>query len=334
MTIRPFILGIAGLELTDNEQAIFKDNAPAGIILFLRNVDNPDQLRKLNDQIHALSNGQTKVYIDQEGGRVQRLAPPYWDRYPIGRNFDHLDGDDFAKAIYAHHRLIGDDLYAMGFDVNCAPCLDLRCSITADFLQDRSFGGDVARLVTVANEAKRGLMDSGVFPVAKHIPGHGRGQVDSHKSLPVVEFDTDPYQAPMPKDAQVFAAISNYPFGMSAHILYPQIDKELPLTLSSKGFDYIRKNLRFNGIMLSDDLDMKALNGTQAELAKQCLDAGADLALSCSGEFDHIRQLCESDLQMHADLEARLDKLFGSLNDIKALTKAERTEYKKLLPAI
>ncbi len=334
MTIRPFILGISGLELTNDERAIFKDNAPAGIILFLRNVDNPDQLRKLTDNIHALSDEKTKIYIDQEGGRVQRLAPPYWDRYPIGRNFDHLDEDDFARAIYAHHRLIGDDLYAMGIDVNCAPCLDLRCSITADFLQDRSFGGDVTRLGIVAIEAQKGLMDSGVFPVAKHIPGHGRGQVDSHKTLPVVEFDSDPFADQLPKDAQVFAAIPDYPFGMNAHILYPQIDSENPLTLSAKGFEYIRKNVGFKGIMLSDDLDMKALNGTQADLAKRCLEAGADLALSCSGEFDHIKQLCESDLQISADLESRLDKLFGSLGDIQPLSKGERSEFQKLLPEI
>lgn len=334
MTIRPFIFGIAGLELTHNERAIFKDNAPAGIILFLRNVDNPDQLRKLNDNIHALSDGKTKVYIDQEGGRVQRLAPPYWDQYPIGRNFDDLDGEEFTNAIYAHHRLIGDDLYAMGFDVNCAPCLDLRYAITADFLQDRSFGGDVARLISVAQQAQKGLIDSGILPVAKHIPGHGRGQVDSHKTLPIVEFDTDPYAEPLPKDVQVFAAIPDYPFGMSAHILYPQIDKETPLTLSEKGYDYIRKNVGFKGIMLSDDLDMKALNGSQVDLARKCLTAGADLALSCSGEFDHIKQLCESDLQMPKALENRLDQLFRHKDKVTALSKSERADFKKLLPSI
>ena len=322
--LRPFVVGIAGLELSDIERGLFKETPPAGVIHFLRNVDNPDQIRALNDEIKEISNGETKIYIDQEGGRVQRLAQPHWTQFPVACSYDGLEGDAFDRAIYAHHRLIGDELHKAGFDINCAPCLDLRSDITADFLKDRSFGGGVDRLVNVAILAKRGLLDAGIYPVAKHIPGHGRGQVDSHLFMPVVEFDTDPFGPSLPQDAAVFAALSDYPFGMCAHILYPQIDPDVPLTLSSKGFEFIRKNIGFSGIMLSDDLGMKALKGTQAELATQTLDAGADLALSCSGEAEDLKMVFGTEHIASDDLKLRLKSAYATMPEFEPLSQSAR----------
>ena len=289
----------------------------------MRNIDNPDQLRALIDDIKTITNGVTKLYIDQEGGRVQRLFEPYWTRFSEVCAYDNYEDDAFERAVFAHYRLIGDELKAVGIDVNCAPCLDMRHPQTATFLHDRTFAGGKSRLVLAGEAARRGLEAAGVFPVAKHIPGHGLGSVDSHLSLPVVEFEHDPYEQ-LPVDAKVFRELAFYPFGMCAHILYPQIDADNPMTLSKKGFEYIRNNVGFTGVMLSDDLDMKALTGTQAELATQSLSAGADLALSCLGDQDHIRQLHESALEMPDVLAQRLSKLYDGQKSYQPLTADER----------
>ncbi len=332
MKTRPFIIGIKGQTLTPDERNLIQAEPPLGVIPFVRNVDNPEQLRALIDDIKSTTAGVTRIFIDQEGGRVQRLFPPFWNQLPSVRSYDGLKGQELEDAIYAHHRLIADDLMQMGIDVNCAPCLDLRWPMTAEFLQDRTFHGSVERVVQIAKIARRAMMDGGVFAVAKHIPGHGRGEVDSHKELPVVVFDKDPLGDQLPDDCKVFAGLDDYEFGMCAHIHYPQIDDVSTLTLSRKGFDFIRKKVGFNGIMMSDDLDMKALKGSQSELARQTLEVGADIALSCSGKFIDIKDLYESDLYTSSHLTEQLELIYAT-QKLAALSQKEKLEYLKQIPS-
>lgn len=294
--IKPYILGIEGLALSPFERARFAEMPPFGVILFLRNIDNPAQLARLIDEIKSISNGETLMFIDQEGGRVQRLAPPHWRQFPSVAHYAERDDAAFETAVYAHHRLIGEQVRMSGFDVNFAPTLDLRSMMTALFLHDRVFGYDATRVKLAGKAAFRGLRDAGVIGCMKHIPGHGRARVDSHKELPHVAFASDPYATPLPEDVEVFTGDFGADMAMSAHILYTQIDADNPLTLSPKGVDYVRRIIGFDGLMITDDLDMKALAGHQGELARRAITAGIDVAMACSGHAHHIAEVYEADL--------------------------------------
>ncbi len=329
-SIQPYILGIEGLALTEKERALFRERPPFGIILFLRNIDNPDQLRALVEDIKTITGEQTLLFIDQEGGRVQRLAPPYWSKFPIAANFDDIqDLNALDQKIYALYRLISDELVQAGMDVNCAPCLDLRTDITATFLQDRTFGHHLERIVTAGHASVRAMNDAGIAPVIKHLPGHGRANVDSHLHLPKVIFDANPYEV-IPDDVKIFQEDYGVDMAMNAHILYPQIDPNFPLTLSPKGIDFIRNIVGFKGLVMSDDLAMKALSGTQGELARRAFDAGLDVALSCSGKIKEIEDIYTLNFEANElvkQTHAKLLKLTQSRPAI--LEKHERAELQR-----
>jgi beta-N-acetylhexosaminidase len=277
-TRRAAILGIAGTRLSADEIAQFRAAPPFGLILFARNIADPPQLRALTAEIRDLLGAATPILIDQEGGRVARLRPPHWPSFPPAAQFEHGP----AEAAEANAFALGAMCRAEGLDVVCAPVLDLRLEGAHDIIGDRAFSADPAEVARLGGAWIRGLQRAGTIPVIKHIPGHGRAQADSHHELPRVAAARDALAA----DFAPFAALAGTgAWGMTAHILFDALDGELPVTLSPKVIlEVIRGAIGFDGVLMSDDLGMKALKGDLGELAAGALAAGCDLALHCSGD--------------------------------------------------
>ena len=287
------IFGVSGQVLTSEERAFFRDVQPLGFILFARNVADPDQMRRLvNDLRASVEHAEAPVLIDQEGGRVQRLKPPHWRAASAAAKFGALASQragDGRKAVFLNHQLIGAELAALGVDVDCAPLIDVHQPGAHDVIGDRAFSGDPEQVATLGRAAAEGLMSAGITPVIKHIPGHGRSMVDSHHDLPRV---TTSHAELARIDFVPFKRLKDLPWGMTAHIVYEAIDKELPATLSAKVIaEIIRGEIGFDGLLLSDDLSMKALRGTLGELAKQSIAAGCDIALHCNGKMEEMVQV-------------------------------------------
>jgi beta-N-acetylhexosaminidase len=287
------IFGCSGLVLTEAERAFFKASDPLGFILFARNIDTPDQVRALVSEFRSCVGWTAPVLIDQEGGRVQRLRPPHWRSAPPMRQFGDLYYQNpplAAKALRANMQAIGVELADLGIDVNCAPCLDVPVPGAHDVIGNRALSEDPAVVSFLAKAACEGLIDAGVVPVIKHLPGHGRAGVDSHKELPVVDALADDI---ISADLPAFQAVSKLPVAaMTAHVVYTAFDPDQTATLSQSVIqDVIRTRIGFEGLLMSDDLGMKALNGSFQDLAAGCLDAGCDIALHCSGELDEMEQV-------------------------------------------
>ena len=287
------IFGVSGQVLTSEERAFFRDVQPLGFILFARNVAEPDQVRRLvNDLRASVEHAEAPVLIDQEGGRVQRLKPPHWRAAAAAAKFGALASQragDGRKAVFLNHQLIGAELAALGIDVDCAPLIDVQQPGAHDVIGDRAYGGDPEQVATLGRAAADGLMSAGITPVIKHIPGHGRSMVDSHYDLPRV---TTPHDELSRIDFVPFKRLADLPWGMTAHIVYEALDKALPATLSAKVIsEIIRGEIGFDGLLLSDDLSMKALRGTLAELARESVAAGCDIALHCNGKMEEMVQV-------------------------------------------
>ena len=287
------IFGVSGQVLTSEERAFFRDVQPFGFILFARNVADPDQMRRLvNDLRASVEHAEAPVLIDQEGGRVQRLKPPHWRAASAAAKFGALASQragDGRKAVFLNHQLIGAELAALGIDVDCAPLIDVQQPGAHDVIGDRAYGSDPEQVATLGRAAADGLMSAGITPVIKHIPGHGRSMVDSHHDLPRV---TTSHAELSRIDFVPFKRLKDLPWGMTAHIVYEALDKELPATLSAKVIsEIIRGEIGFDGLLLSDDLSMKALRGTLAELARASVAAGCDIALHCNGKMEEMVQV-------------------------------------------
>ncbi|GER01316.1 glycosyl hydrolase [Iodidimonas gelatinilytica] len=301
---KPIILGVSGLELTADEAALCAAERPAGLILFRRNCETPDQLQSLIGAFRdAVGDADALVLVDQEGGRVARLQPPHWREFPPAALYGRIAQEDFieaAAALQLATTLQACELRRLGITVNCAPVLDLFYPQGHDIIGDRAFSADpdvVSRLGRVAVDA---MINAGVLPVIKHIPGHGRATMDSHLDLPRIDADV---RSLCETDFVPFKALADAPFAMTAHIVYDAIDPALPATLSSKMIeDVIRGDIGFDGVLLSDDITMKALDGSMAERAVRALGAGCDLVLHCSGDFDQARTVLEATEIMNADL--------------------------------
>lgn len=310
------IFGCSGLELTDDERAFFKDANPLGFIVFARNVDTPDQVRALVAEFRSTVGRNAPVLIDQEGGRVQRLRPPHWRSAPPMRQFGelyHRNPPLAAKAVQANMQAIGVELADLGIDVDCAPCLDVPVPGAHDIIGNRALSEDPAIVSFLAKAACDGLIDAGVVPVIKHLPGHGRAGVDSHKELPVVKT---PSETLMSTDFVPFQAVAKLPVAaMTAHVVYDSLDADNTATLSNVVIqDVIRDRIGFDGLLMSDDLGMKALNGSFRDLTTRCLEAGCDIALHCSGEMAEMTEVAAgaSSLSDHAyDAMERLDAYRG-----------------------
>lgn len=284
------IYGCSGQVLTDDERAFFAETRPWGFILFRRNVDSPDQVRRLTSDLRDSVGWEAPVLVDQEGGRVQRLGPPHWSRYPPGEAYLKATADPWTARDLARlgGRLMAHDLRAVGINVDCAPVLDVPVPGAHDIIGDRAFAHDPALVAQLGRAMAEGLLAGGVLPVIKHMPGHGRAFGDTHKELPTVHADLDTLDA---WDFAPFRAMSDMPIGMTAHIVFTAIDAKRPATQSKKAIRMIRERLGFGGLLLSDDLVMNALSGTLTERAEASLTAGCDLVIHWNGVLSEMQQV-------------------------------------------
>jgi beta-N-acetylhexosaminidase len=286
------IFGLAGTTLSKAEESFFREASPWGFILFRRNVQAPDQVRRLTSDLRScVGRADAPILIDQEGGRVQRLGPPHWRRYPAARAYGRATNHVLESRELARlgARLMAADLSALGINVDCAPVADLPVPGAHDIIGDRAYGETAEEVAVLARAAAEGLIAGGVLPVVKHIPGHGRARADSHEALPVVDDDLDTLDR---TDFVPFRALSDMPLAMTAHILYPAVDRRRPATTSRIVVQQIiRQRLGFEGLLMSDDLSMKALSGDLAERARLAHAAGCDVALHCDGDFDAMGQV-------------------------------------------
>jgi beta-N-acetylhexosaminidase len=293
MVGRAFITGLAGADLNADERAFLREAKPWGLILFKRNIVSPEQVRRLvADGRDAIGSTDAPVLIDQEGGRVQRLGPPHWPVYPPGAVYGRLYDDDPAAGLAAAHlgaRLIAADLRPLGIDVDCLPLADVPAAGADPIIGDRAYGSDPGKVAAIAQAVADGLMEGGVLPVLKHLPGHGRANADSHEHLPVVDTDRATLDG---SDFAAFRPLAGLPLGMTAHVVFSAIDPIAPATTSSTMVrEVIRNAIGFQGLLMSDDVSMKALTGSIAERARAALSAGCDLVLHCNGRLDEMRQV-------------------------------------------
>jgi len=288
--MRAAIFGCEGLTLTDDERMFFREVEPWGFIVFARNIESPDQLRALtNEMRECVGRENAPILIDQEGGRVARMRPPHWRKYPAGEAFAKLAATDLDKAKDAARttmQLIAEELVSVGVTVDCLPILDVREEGTHDVIGDRAYGNDPDTVAALGAAVAEGLMAGGVLPIIKHIPGHGRARVDSHLELPVADVDFETLRT---VDFAPFKALSHLPMAMTAHLLYPAIDPDHPATTSAKIIsEVIRGEIGFDGLLMTDDLSMEALGGSMEDRARESLQAGCDMILHCNGNLEEM----------------------------------------------
>jgi beta-N-acetylhexosaminidase len=305
---KAIVLGCAGLTLSAEERRFFTEFDPLGFILFARNCATPEQVNRLTRELReTVGREDAPILIDQEGGRVARLKPPHWPAFPPMKVFGDLARRDRAAAIEAcqlNAALIGFELAALGIDVDCAPVLDLPVANAHDVIGDRAFSGNPLLVADLGRAVCEGLKDAGVIAVIKHIPGHGRATVDSHKELPKVESPLADLQR---TDFVPFERLADAPWAMVAHVLYEAIDPRHPASTSVPVIsDIIRGKLRFDGILIADDIGMQALEGSFAERAAATLAAGNDLTLHCSGVLAEMIELAPAIAEIKPETVSRL----------------------------
>jgi beta-N-acetylhexosaminidase len=278
------IYGLAGLELTREERRFFRDADPAGFILFKRNCDTAEQVLRLTHALReTVGRDDVPILIDQEGGRVARMRPPEWPAFPSAERFAELYAIAPMSAIEAaraNARAIALTLRASGINVNCLPMLDVRQPGASDIIGDRALGTEPMQVSALGRAMLDGMASAGVVGVIKHLPGHGRALVDSHKELPVVTASAEELEV----DLEPFERLARAPMGMVAHVVYTAWDPDRPSSQSPTIIeDIIRGRIGFDGFLMSDDTNMDALSGSQAERAAACVAAGCDVALPCNG---------------------------------------------------
>ena len=277
------IFGLAGPDLGQGEAAFFRDADPWGFILFSRNIVDPGQLARLTARLREAVGRDAPILVDQEGGRVQRLGPPHWRSWrDVAALFDGADEGRALEAARLRYRIIADELAHVGIDVNCAPLLDVRAPEGHEIIGTRALGQAAEDVARRGRAVCEGLLGGGVLPVVKHIPGHGRAMVDSHLDLPRVATglaDLDRI------DFAPFRALADQALGMTAHVIYEAIDPERCATLSPEVVRVIRRDIGFGGLLMTDDLSMRALSGPLGARARQALTAGCDVVLHCNGEM-------------------------------------------------
>jgi beta-N-acetylhexosaminidase len=285
------ILGCAGPTLSAEERRFFGHADPLGFVLFQRNCESPEQVRRLvRDLRDSVGRSEAPVLIDQEGGRVARLRPPAWRKVPAAGRFGALaarDTDAALEAARLNARLMGRELADLGISVDCAPVLDLQLAGASNVVGDRGFAADPELVARLGRAVCEGLLAAGVTPVLKHMPGHGRAMVDSHHALPEVDA---PLAELRQTDFVPFRRLSDMPWGMTSHVLYKAVDPARPATTSPVVIrDIIRGEIGFDGVLVSDDLSMEALQGDLGDRAGRARAAGCDLALHCNGRLDEMR---------------------------------------------
>ena len=316
------IIGIQGLSLSDEEIFILKKYSPLGIILFSRNIKNKKQVKKLIINIRDSLGWKCPILIDQEGGRVQRLKRPIWTKYPSAKIFGDIANISLRKAkraVYLNYVLLGIELKELGISVNCAPCLDVKSKIMHSIIGDRSFSANPNIVTSLGDSACKGMIDAGILPVIKHIPGHGKAIVDSHKELPKI---TDSIKSLENSDFIPFKALSKMPIAMTAHILFSNIDKNFPITQSKKAYNYIRNIIKYEGILISDDIDMLALSGSIKYKVDSIIKANFDIVLHCSGNIIDAEQVLIHTPLLNNNLSNQWKVHLGTIeNSFKTINK-------------
>ncbi|MBU6442654.1 MAG: beta-N-acetylhexosaminidase [Alphaproteobacteria bacterium] len=287
------IYGCAGEVLTAKERAFFAEAQPWGFILFARNVATPDQVTRLVEELRETVNDPAApVLIDQEGGRVARLKPPHWKERPAAARFGALYGENpeaAREAVYLNARLMAAELAALGINVDCVPVLDVPVEGADAVIGDRAFSHESTVVIDLGRAVIEGMIEGGVLPVMKHIPGHGRATADSHLALPRVATAADSLSA---SDFVTFRSLNHCPLAMTAHVVYEAIDAQRPATTSPKVIrDVIRGEIGFDGLLLSDDLSMQALSGPLSVRARAAQFAGCDIVLHCNGSLEEMREV-------------------------------------------
>lgn len=301
---RAAILGLSGPRLTPDEARFLADAAPWGVILFRRNVEGAEQLRALCADLRAALGWNAPVFVDQEGGSVQRLRPPLAADWPDAR-----DENAGARAVWLRHRLMAAELTACGIDGNCAPVIDVGTPSTHPFLHRRIWSDDPAQVAALGRAAADGLLAGGVLPVIKHLPGHGAADADSHHDLPRV---ADPLAVLEARDFVPVRALADLPLGMSAHVVYDALDPDRAATLSPAVIGHLRGALGFDGLLMTDDICMNALGGPVAGRATAALAAGCDMVLHCSGDLAEMVQVAAATPLLAGQGAARADRALAA----------------------
>lgn len=314
------ILGCEGLSLTVEEKAFFADVRPFGFILFARNVETADQVRALCDQLRASVGYDAPILIDQEGGRVQRLREPIAREWLPPLDQVQKAGTNAARSMYIRSRIQAHELLGLGIDCNCAPMVDVATENTHPFLKNRCYGSDHKEVSEVGRAVADGLIDGGVLPVLKHMPGHGRSIVDSHLDVPRVTASASELAA----DFAPFKALNDLPLGMTAHLVYDAFDTA-PATISPKLMTLIREDIGFQGLIMTDDISMEALAGTKAERSAAAIKAGCDVVLHCNGDLDEMKSVVAASSEMTDAAQARAEAALAARTspkpvDIEALS--------------
>ena len=323
MTSRAFITGLSGTVLSGDERAFLRDRQPWGFILFKRNVETPSQVANLVRQLRdAVGSPDAPVLIDQEGGRVQRLSPPHWPVYPPGAVFgalydlDHQAGLD---AAFLASRLIAADLADLGITVDCLPLADVAVPGADAVIGDRAYGTSPEKVAKIARAVADGLMDGGVLPVLKHIPGHGRATADSHALLPTVDTSASELAR---TDFAAFLPLADLPMAMTAHVVFSALDTAHPATTSATIIQQvIRGSIGFQGLLMSDDVSMNALQGSIAERTRAIFAAGCDIVLHCNGNLDEMQAVANETPALAGSALASAERALASRKAPKAFDR-------------
>lgn len=296
------IFGCAGPVLLPQERDFFRDYDPFGFIVFARNIETPDQVRRLTGDLRAAVGRDAPILVDQEGGRVQRFRAPHWREWLPPLDQVTKAGNHAARSMWLRARIIADELRAVGVDANCAPCADIARDATHPFLRNRCYGSDAATVTAMSRAVADGFLAGGVLPVAKHLPGHGRATQDTHHDLPTVTVDAETLTA---TDFAPFAALNDLPMAMTAHIIFAAHDPDHPATQSRIMMEVIRSQIGFPGLLMTDDLNMDALAGDLSQRTARSIAAGCDIALHCKGDFDQMQAVATAAGDMRSDTRAR-----------------------------
>jgi beta-N-acetylhexosaminidase len=332
MAARAFITGLAGATLTADERAFLREARPWGLILFKRNIQDRAQVSGLVKECFDAI-GEVPVLVDQEGGRVQRLGPPHWPAYPAGAAYGALYQRNKANGLRAARlgaRLIAADLKPLGIDFDCLPLADVPVRGADQGIGDRAYGDTPEQVAAVAAAVAEGLLDGGVLPVLKHIPGHGRANADSHLSLPVVRASKPELEA---VDFAAFRPLKGLPLGMTAHVVFTALDPVLPVTTSATMIgEVIRGWIGFDGLLMTDDVSMGALSGSIGERSRAALKAGCDLVLHCNGKLDEMRLVAAEAPELAGQAARRSAAALARRHAPKPLAVAEaRREFADLM---
>ncbi len=334
MGTKAFITGVDGLQLTPAEREFLRAEQPWGFIVFKRNISHRAQVAALVSELRkAVGRADAPVLIDQEGGRVQRLGPPEWPSYPrgavLGQLYD-MEAEQGLRAGYLSARLIADDLAELGITVDCLPLADVPVAGADAVIGDRAYGTEPEKVAAIARAVTDGLEAGGVLPILKHIPGHGRATADTHHLLPVVDTPLAELER---TDFAAFRPLKALPMAMTAHVVFSALDRAQPATTSATIIaDVIRGSIGFQGLLMSDDVSMNALQGTLAERARASLAAGCDMILHCNGKLDEMAEVAANSPVLSGAALARADAALAARKTPQPFDRAKaRAELDELV---